>query len=201
MTAWAKITDCSDDMTCLDVVTPEVFYLQGRYCPVGQDVLRGTVYLRNGDTPHETLYLVKNIVSVDGPTTGGRFCTSPSEDGYVLREAAPELDYVDAEKGHFELRGPVQACFSPDMVQNAFDSNFNERGATLSPEMCLAPEVAVDENVIVQPLMMGNSSDTKEWDFWLHPCDCVPPMWGNLPPVSPDSFEGIAAQRDRKSVV
>jgi hypothetical protein len=70
--AWAKIPDCSDDTTCVDVPPGASLkaYLAGRYCPIGLDASRGMVYKKQADLHEETLYLVRHAEAAGGGEDG-----------------------------------------------------------------------------------------------------------------------------------
>eukprot|EP00439_Symbiodinium_sp_Y106_P008903 s253_g1.t1 len=56
---WTKIPDCDPSSTCVNVKAPKWLH-RGTYCPVGYDTDRsGMVYLKEGQSARETLYLRK----------------------------------------------------------------------------------------------------------------------------------------------
>ncbi|CAE7575661.1 unnamed protein product, partial [Symbiodinium natans] len=104
--AVVKVTKCTEDSACMEVTHGD-WYKAGIYCPVSRDLFRSSMlYRKDGMTPEETLYLAKYSSSLDGALEG----VSASSDGsWILRQAMPELDFIDPESGEVELRGPVVA--------------------------------------------------------------------------------------------
>ena len=63
-----------------------------------------------------------------------------------------------------------------------------------SPNMTFADDrvTAIEEGV--QTLVVDDPSTTETInDFWLHPCHCAPPPWGQNLPVTSESFSAIPA--------
>ena len=169
-TVWAKVTNCTNELACKDVSTGS-WYQSGLYCPVAPDLFRGdVVYLKTGKTPEETLYLSKYLSSIDGAVSG---CT---DGNWIMRQAAPEKDYIKMETGEVELAGKFIRCLS---------TNFDFGVAT-----CGKPNITVPDEGFA-PMVVDDPYTSAPADYWLHPCECAPPAWGMEKPVNPESFESV----------
>jgi len=131
---YAKVINCQESSACLSVTLPGAWYLEGLYCPAGQDVLRGTIYQKSGPTPQENLYLSRNLNTYDGPVVASQAegCGSSGTNPFVVRQVQPEIDVVDTAKGFFELKGDVLRCLSENFVDVAFGSATAAAAAPIS---------------------------------------------------------------------
>ncbi|CAK9063338.1 Retinoschisin (Fragment) [Durusdinium trenchii] len=167
---WAKVTNCTSEFACKDVSTGS-WYQSGLYCPVAPDVFRQDIlYLKTGATPEETLYLSKFVSSIDGSVNG---CTTGN---WIIRQAAPEKDYIKMETGEVELAGPFVRCLS---------TNFDFGVAN-----CPQPNITVPDEGFA-PMVVDDPYTVEPADYWLHPCECAPAAWGMEKPVNPESFESV----------
>eukprot|EP00928_Gymnodinium_smaydae_P029114 TRINITY_DN2201_c0_g1_i2.p1 TRINITY_DN2201_c0_g1~~TRINITY_DN2201_c0_g1_i2.p1 ORF type:complete len:2702 (-),score=420.67 TRINITY_DN2201_c0_g1_i2:73-8100(-) len=159
--AFAKIPDCSDTASCR-LVRDSEWYKTGVYCPIGRDVVRNTiVYLKKGVTPQETLYLHQ----------GGN-----CDKGEWVLQALSVNDFVQAERGYFELHGEELGCKPGEL--------------DFAQLPCSRPENITEDDTLIQPLVLDDPSTVNDTaDYWLHPCECAPLAWGRDPPVDPESFQ------------
>ncbi|CAE8710998.1 unnamed protein product, partial [Polarella glacialis] len=179
-TAWAKITDCTDLSTCLQVTHP-TWLLSGTYCPLGHDLRHaGVVYNKSsGGTPEDTVYLSKSEGSEDP--------AGCSKGWWIFQKPAPGRDFLDPKRGYFELTGEVLLCLPPAAEAQA------RRSTTLDwmGKECSAPGVPEPADGQLQSLVFDDPSTQQTDDHWLHPCDCAPEAWGSQEPVNPGLFENI----------
>lgn len=177
--AFSKITNCTAESTCLEVSTDK-WYQSGLYCPVAPDLFRGDVlYLKQGATKEETLYLARYSSSVDGPVGG---C---SNGNWILRQAAPEKDYIQMESGEVELGGPVLRCLTG--------------GVSFGLASCPAPNISVPDEGY-PPMVVDDPHSSEPADYWLHPCECAPTAWGMDKPVNPESFESVPGKSNNQFI-
>ncbi|CAE7331786.1 ACBP2, partial [Symbiodinium necroappetens] len=192
---YAKVTDCTDLSTCIRLKHPE-WVVAGDYCPVEYDIRRGSpVYRKDSLIPQEVMYLA----SV--PRGSRSQCATGS---WLVQRATPEVDYLDPKLGYFELAGEEMLCLEPGVpsMKNATNTTGQESfiisldWATLACPQPLTHEV---EDDVLHPLVFDDPTTLQPDDFWLHPCDCVPPGWGlgfpanalvaeGLPPASDGAF-------------
>jgi len=199
LTVLAKISNCAVSDACLSVTVPIMKLYSGIYCPVGQELKRGTIYLKEGATKEETVYLVKYLQADGCHTLPNDNACNCSSNPYVVRRAAPDLDYINADKGVFELKGTALACLPAQIVSDAFGGGHSSSSfptAALYTKTCPAPNVTLqasdDEGPqVVQPLVVDDPGTAEVADFWLHPCACVPQAWGSASPVDAQAFSKI----------
>ncbi|CAJ1404118.1 unnamed protein product [Effrenium voratum] len=185
VTAFAKVTDCSDLNTCLRLKHPE-WVVAGDYCPVTYDFQRGgPVYRKDSAVKQEVMFLSTVLPG----------STSSCAVGKWLVQSASGDDFIDSDKGYFELKGNERACLEAGLPSSGTGMSLNL--ATLACAKPLFPEA---EEETLQPLVFDDPTTTQtEEDFWLHPCDCLPLEWGsgwpadamaleNIPPTSNGSF-------------
>ncbi|CAE8614700.1 unnamed protein product [Polarella glacialis] len=180
VTAFAKVTSCTEGITCLDV-KHDAWYLAGQYCPLGQDSWRGgVVYRKAGATVQDSSFLsAYHSAAVDGEvkTLDGSSCR---EGDWILRAQAPGHDFVDVKSGRFALRGEAQSCVSEP-----------QGNVTWAVNDCAAPNLGPGQEGGLQALVVDDPNTVPAEDFWLHPCDCVPPAWGAGAPMSQVSFDEV----------
>ncbi|CAE8653537.1 unnamed protein product, partial [Polarella glacialis] len=161
VTAFAKVTSCTEGITCLDV-KHDAWYLAGQYCPLGQDSWRGgVVYRQAGATVQDSSFLsAYHSAAVDGEvkTLDGSSC---SEGDWILRAQAPGHDFVDVKSGRFALRGEAQSCVSEP-----------QGNVTWAVNDCAAPNLGPGQEGGLQALVVDDPNTVPAEDFWLHPCDC-----------------------------
>ncbi|CAJ1361638.1 unnamed protein product, partial [Effrenium voratum] len=180
VTAMAKVTDCTAEAVCMEVNTG-TWYQSGLYCPVAPDLFRNDVlYLKEGLTPEETLYLSRYVSAVDGAISG---C---SDGQWILRQAKPKKDYILADAGHVELAGPKVACMGDSSVSFGVAS-------------CSQPNISSPEEG-VPPMLVDDPFTSHMYDFHLHPCECAPEAWGMNKPVNPESFESVPSKSQNQFV-
>ncbi|CAE7276575.1 unnamed protein product [Symbiodinium natans] len=192
---------CGERNGCLHLELKGHHYLSGRYCPGGENAAssgQGPVYFKKGLVKEESFWLTRY------DTKGG--CSSGD---WVLHKAKPEEDYENSSMAYVELHGDAVACvkgLTSDLVTDVFGQTkvdltvskitTSRARATVSAPGCVAPNVtAVDapEEQPVQALILDDPSTSTKDDHWLHPCECVPPAWGSLPPVSGEAISDIPA--------
>ena len=190
VTAYAKVTQCTDLGTCLRLTHPE-WIIAGDYCPVDYDIRRGMpVYRKDSPILQEVLYLA---------TVPRGSSSNCSFGNWLVQQAAPEVDYVDKELGYFELAGKERLCLDLGLPSikavtfNKLSFNITLDWATLACPRPLIPEVEEEQ---LQPLVFDDPTTLQPDDYWLHPCDCVPPEWGMGYPVNPMVVEGLPAGSD-----
>ncbi|CAE8674203.1 unnamed protein product [Polarella glacialis] len=178
-TAWAKITDCTDLSTCLQLTHP-TWLLSGTYCPLGRDLRhKRVVYRKSGGAPEDTVYLSVSEGS-EGPTGCGK-------GHWILQKPAPNgRDFLDANMGYFELTGEVLLCLPPSVPSSAGTATLDWVGRS-----CSVPAFPEREEGQLQSFVFDDPGTQQPDDHWLHPCDCAPPSWGSQYPVNPGLFENI----------
>jgi hypothetical protein len=179
-----KVTHCGDTETCLGITVDGKYHLSGDYCPIGKSVERGTVYKMTGTVPEDTRYLVKYIKRWDTRSS----CKNDGE--YEIRIPSAN-DYINIDQDRFELRGDGQECLSQSYIEDVFDDV--EKTASISPRHCARPNITAgaNEDAVVSPFRLDDPSTDEKDDFWLHPCDCVPPLWGTEKPVAMEVFNSV----------
>ncbi|CAJ1356277.1 unnamed protein product, partial [Effrenium voratum] len=177
--AWAKVTDCTAEAACLEVSSGS-WYSSGLFCPVTADLFRSDVlYLKEGATPQETLYLGKYVAAIDGPLDG---C---SDGSWILRQADSSKDYIKPDSGEVELGGTVVQCLSG--------------GVSFGVATCGKPNITEPEEGLA-PMVVDDPHTTAPADYWLHPCECAPAAWGMEKPVNPESFESVPGKSGNKFI-
>lgn len=168
VTATAKVTNCMDEQTCFNLENSKR-YLAGMYCPVGRDALRNDIlYRKDGPTAEDTFYMQKYSKALD--------TSSKCQDGNWMLRAQSRKDFLEVKRGLFELRGQEQ----PDCIENS--------AVEMALQTCAAPDLPSASEEGLQPLMLDDPSTPEPEDFWLHPCDCIPPAWGEAAPVNGVAF-------------
>ena len=189
---YAKVTDCTDLSSCIRLKHPE-WVVAGDYCPVEYDIRRGSpVYRKDSLIPQEVMYLA----SV--PRGSRSQCATGS---WLVQRATPEVDYLDPKLGYFELAGEELLCLEPGVpsMKNATNTTGQESfiisldWATLACPQPLTHEV---EDDVLHPLVFDDPTTLQPDDFWLHPCDCVPPGWGLGFPANALVAEGLPPASD-----
>ena len=204
----ARYPSCGERSTCLNLTIENFHYLSGEYCPYGESAFAdGQVFLKLGRTEPDSFWLVQNddsLAACDGKA-------------WVLRVTAPDLDFWNASSNHVEHRGRIAACFNKaDLVTavhssspaNLLDMVIVETGASPTANValvmpsCGTPNVTMAEGVqtseagsettLGSGLLILDDPATSQIveDYWLHPCQCVPPDWDGAP-VTPEAIADI----------
>mmetsp|Transcript_18412 Transcript_18412/g.45827 ORF Transcript_18412/g.45827 Transcript_18412/m.45827 type:complete len:2629 (-) Transcript_18412:138-8024(-) len=201
LTVRTKIPNCGERSTCIAIVDPTQMWISGDYCPTGENS-DGPVYLKEGRTIPETLYLAKYNSQRDGLISG---CTA---NRFVLKRTAPDKDFDDPESSYIELKGESIKCLPLD--QNSYREIFTVGSATsggiraeLTGLPCGAPntttmandgaEDQAEEQNGVSALVLDDPATSEPADHWMHPCDCFPERWGANAPVTAEAFEVVPA--------
>ena len=205
---WARYPSCGERSTCLNLTIEDFHYLSGEYCPYGESAFAdGQVFLKLGRTEQDSFWLVQNddsLAACDGKA-------------WVLRATDPDLDFWNASSNHVEHRGRIAACFNKaDLVTGVHSSSpldlegmvIVETGASpnanaaLVMPSCGTPNVTMagkvqaseagSETTLGSGLLILDDPATSQIveDYWLHPCQCVPPDWDGAP-VTPDATADI----------
>ncbi|CAK9048520.1 unnamed protein product [Durusdinium trenchii] len=101
-------------------------------------------------------------------------------------------------------RDPVVAALAPTMMMFVVPDPSRRRVCPprRSPNLTLAETIrrgssATAEVSEVSGLILDDPATPGiEADYWLHPCHCAPPDWGNNAPVTADAFAEIPAESD-----
>ncbi|CAJ1404124.1 unnamed protein product [Effrenium voratum] len=134
VTAFAKVTDCSDLNTCLRLKHPE-WVVAGDYCPVAYDFQRGgPVYRKDGTVKQEVMFLSTVLPG----------STSSCAVGKWLVQTASGDDFVDSDMGYFELKGNERACLDAGLPSSGTGMSLNL--ATMACGKPLFPEAEEDGN-------------------------------------------------------
>lgn len=144
----------------------------------------------------------------------------------MLRATDPDLDFWNASSNHVEHRGSIAACFnakdlvdlvtgvhlsSPldlqDMVIVGTVESAAANAALVMPS-CGTPNVTMagkvqaseagSETTLGSGLLILDDPATSQIveDYWLHPCQCVPPDWDGAP-VTPDAIADIPSRQQQ----
>ena len=184
VTAYAKVTDCTDLSSCIRLQHPE-WAIAGDFCPVEYDYRRGgPVYRKESSIPQEVMYLAKVPPGTTSDCPVGN---------WLVQEASPIVDFVDAKMGYFELGGDEKLCLDAGLPSEAGKGSIHLDWATMPCGRPLFDEV---EDEKIHPLVFDDPTTAQPDDFWLHPCDCVPHEWGSGWPVNPLVVEGMPAGSD-----
>lgn len=115
-----------------------------------------------------------------------------------------------------EQRGEIVACFDisiAELISGVFEapveasSTLGSLKASLLVPSCGAPNLTLAESIqrsdsgaaalamdSPEGLILDDPATPEiEADFWLHPCHCVPPDWGNNAPVTAEAVAEIPA--------
>ncbi|CAJ1369095.1 unnamed protein product [Effrenium voratum] len=170
-TVTAKITNCTNEGTCMRV-QHSLWYLSGKYCPIGRDAVKGGImYIREHETAEDMVYLYQSREG-DGCSLGEWLLQGPGDS-----------DYVAKSSGLFEFRGKLLECLPDNQVSFALSA-------------CSTSSLAWEEEEDgegLAALVLDNPGTADLADHWLHPCDCAPPAWNTEEPVNKESFEELPA--------
>ncbi|CAE7705396.1 unnamed protein product [Symbiodinium sp. KB8] len=179
-----KVSDCSERKTCIRI-TGLKNYLNGRYCYFGENRYPGgLVFLKEGITSYESFWFHRRGANGD----------------WVLQRPG---DYQNASAAYMAFGGDlINEAFADGRTEDFFRIGGSFVRADLevetlhcdSPNMTFADDrvTAIEEGV--QTLVVDDPSTTETInDFWLHPCHCAPPPWGQNLPVTSESFSAIPA--------
>ena len=195
---------CGERHSCVDIKLPGYHYISGKYCPAGENsasAAQGPLYFKTGLTNEESFWLMRGSSSA---------CSS---ENWAIVQPEEAQDYENRTMAYVELHGETVACLmgnSGDLPSDIFGQSTTKltvtrlaaiQGATATVVApgCTAPNVTVvtvdgpEEESTVEALKLDDpASDTVD-DHWLHPCQCIPTGWGNLPPVFIESISEVPA--------
>eukprot|EP00928_Gymnodinium_smaydae_P042994 TRINITY_DN288_c1_g1_i4.p1 TRINITY_DN288_c1_g1~~TRINITY_DN288_c1_g1_i4.p1 ORF type:complete len:2624 (-),score=354.57 TRINITY_DN288_c1_g1_i4:129-7931(-) len=194
-----KIPNCGERTSCLHVTDTSQEWQSGSYCPAGETM--GTpVYLKEGNTLPDTLYLTQYSRARDGAKSG---CA----DGmYCIKQAAPKADFDDPESEYMELNGKVVQCLNAngDFIDKVFSSGSIGISQSVRVEItgrtCGEPNTTTtddsgaddaEEDDAPPALIFDDPATPQAADHWMHPCECFPESWGRESPVMEESFEAV----------
>ncbi|CAE7217216.1 ACBP2 [Symbiodinium sp. CCMP2592] len=167
---YTKIPDCNPETACVQV-DARTWLERGTYCPVGYDVDRGSMtYLKEGLTPNEMIYLRKFKTGADSLVEG-------CGDGDWLLQQQSAGDFQNKKKGTFEFAGPFVSC--------------KVKSVSYTGLPCTQPPNITDEEDAVPRMILDNPDTSGPEDYWLHPCDCAPKVWGDAPPMDQEVFAAL----------
>ena len=207
----ARYPSCGERTSCLQLTFACYRYLSGQYCHQTAESVgpgqNGQTFLKEGRTVQESFRLVAN----DG--TGTEAC---ADKNWLLRRPDPKRDFYNETARYVEFKGDIVACFDAmDLVAEVFrgqgsaSSSVHVVGddptsfsATVQVPSCGAPNLTQAQTIQlpeeeglpgVEQLILDNPAAFLEDDHWLHPCQCVPPSWGNDAPVSREAIVDVPA--------
>ncbi|CAE7563028.1 unnamed protein product, partial [Symbiodinium necroappetens] len=197
---YTKYSGCAERTSCLEMKITNAAFLSGEFCPAGEssDGENGQVFLKEGRTQQDSFWLVF---------------------GEEDNASDPQNDYLNDTSSYVELYGAGAACLKPmvdenswNLVTDAFDNSpLDIRVATTSNELqgqasvlipsCGPPNVTQSETVegkleeseVVSALILDDPGTPVVDDYWLHPCQCIPPAWGQEEPVTAEALEDVPA--------
>lgn len=173
----AKVTDCTNDRSCLSVAVEGNWVASGSYCPVGNDNLRGMVYEKEGVAEGESMYLARFLASRDGNAVASDGAECANNDWVVRR--ASEADFIDEEKNIMDLKGPIVRCLKPNAVESIFNSATTvelQKGTAgqnviegqFVAQTCSPLNVTMEgEDSVVQVFKLDDKETSQAADFWV----------------------------------
>ena len=212
---WARYPSCGERSTCLNLTIAEFHYLSGEYCPYGESAFaNGQVFLKLGRTEQDSFWLVQNddasLTQCQGKTWVLRV-TDPDLDFWnassnhvehrgSIAACFNKPDLVDDLVTGVHLNSPADL---KDMVIVEVETDEPPAAnAALVMPSCGTPNVttagkvqaseAGSETTLGLGLLILDDPATSQIveDYWLHPCQCVPPDWDGAP-VTPDAIADI----------
>ena len=220
---WARYPSCGERSTCLNLTIAGFHYLSGEYCPYGESAFaNGQVFLKLGRTEQDSFWLVKNddasLTQCQGKSWVLRV-TDPDLDFWNASSNHVEHrgniaacfnkpDLVDDLVTGVHSSSPLNL---EDMVIVETGESADADAALVMPS-CGTPNVTMAEKVqaseagseatLGSGLLILDDPATSQIveDYWLHPCQCVPPDWGGGAPVTPDAIADIPPDSNNQFV-
>lgn len=212
---WARYPSCGERSTCLNLTIANFHYLSGEYCPYGESAFaNGQVFLKLGRTEQDSFWLVKNDdASLTGcaQRTWVLRATDPDLDFWnassnhvehrgsiaACFNAKDLVDLVDLVTGvHLSSPLDLQDMVIVGTVESAAANAALVMPSCGTPNVTMAGKVqaseAGSETTLGSGLLILDDPATSQIveDYWLHPCQCVPPDWDGAP-VTPDAIADI----------
>ena len=211
---WARYPSCGERSSCLNLTIEEFHYLSGEYCPYGESAFaNGQVFLKLGRTEQDSFWLVQNDSDASQTECEGKTwvlrATDPDLDFWNTSSNHVEHrgsivacfnkpDSVDDLVTGVHLSSPLDL---QDMVIVGTGGSADADAALVMPS-CGTPNVTMagkvqaseagSETTLGSGLLILDDPATSQIveDYWLHPCQCVPPDWDGAP-VTPDAIADI----------
>jgi len=199
-----RFRGCGEQRSCIQVKIQNRDWQSGPYCPVGHDADGGMIYTKDANTIPDTLFLAKWNADRDAMEGSQAVVCDASQ--YVIKHSAPGVDYDDPESNYIELKGAAVNCIGGTSVSDDFLTKVFELGSKsygngageIGAKPCGRPNMTVDssdeegeEEQTVQTLVLDDPATLALADYWMHPCDCFPELWGSSPPVHEESMLSV----------
>merc|ERR1712032_406176 len=207
---------CEEGTSCLEISSPSVAFLAGKFCPKGLKEhfsncsladhekcgkFLTSVYTRSGLSGKDELFMEKGSCPWS-PNLGSEI--------WVLRDGA-ESDYMDPKTGLVELRGKAVACIKDDIEENVFANGSHASTVYMANDAFADPWYAVFQQqttlsqLKIEASLIAQSCDPPEaesvdmtfgtveelGEYSLNACECFGKAYRDSSPVTMESRSAV----------